>query len=577
MALALDSPLHITVTEASPRSQQPPNFQLPLKPHQLAMLQRCLDIEKTALMSPFRMGFMGDTVAAGKTAVAIAMPVVDRALYKRRQLNVIVVPQNICMQWMSEITKFTGDFLKVLFLIDYASISELTFQPSAIGKYDIVLTTPMYFTTLADFCEKGHITPKRVIVDEADTIANMVSKKIPGAMTWFVSATMDRLPESRQGMVQVGKEVTTVEEYHEKPNMTSALTTKKGGTLRSQESGTYEIPSRLLKSGERLCRCEPRWVNESFDIPPPVKTKVVVSNIIMDAVASLTYSKMLKPKQLESANARDFRNLRLGSEDEFKIMPTLLKHYEERIQDAEVTLAGLSRTMHMEKRQSECRDEISRCKSYIQAMRAVAKDLLLCQGSFEQLGQPDRSSPPIKECMLCPNCRAGYSMLWYNDTQPTMCLKCGSQQPFIGGKPQAPGLADNKVTKLGEIVRSVMKSEERPRIMIYAKYTQAFSAIRHELSDTSLVIEEADAGTPMAAEKMLDAFRSGKIDVLLAESSLFCSGMNLPEVTDVCFLHAVHKYSTAQIAGRAQRPGRVGPCRIWTFLHDNETSAYSEE
>lgn len=570
MALALDTPLNITVTHTHPQAQQPPGFILPLKPHQLAMLQRCLDIEKIAVMSPYRMGFMGDSVSAGKTSVSIAMPMADRAMYKRRQLNVIVVPQNICMQWMSEIKKFTGDFLKVMLLIDYASISELTFQPGAIGKYDIVLTTPMYFTTLADFCERGHITPKRVIVDEADTIANMVSKKIPGAMTWFVSATMDRLPESRQGMVQVGKEVTAVEDHHNQANMTSGLTTKKGGTLRAQESGTYEIPSRLLKSGERLCRCEPRWVNESFNIPPPIKSKVLVSNIIMDVLATLTYSKMLKPKQLESANARDFRHLQLGGEDEFKILPTLLKSYEERITDAEVTLQGLKHSMYMEERVSECKKEVNRCTSYIKLIRSTARDLLLCQGTFEQLGHPDRSSAPVKVCKKCSECRAGYCEQWYNDHKPQACLNCGCTEPFIQGNLGPPALAENKVKKLAEIVRSLMKTEERPRIMIYAKYTQAFSAIRHELSDTSLVIEEADAGSPLAAEKMLDNFKSGKVDVLLAESSLFCSGMNLPEVTDVCFLHVVHKYSQDQIAGRGQRPGRKAPLRITTFLHDNE-------
>lgn len=576
MALALDKPLHVTVGHDHPRAPQPPGFELPLKPHQLAMLQRCVDIEQVALMTPYRMGFMGDAVSAGKTAVSMALPMLDKATLRRKSLNIVVVPQNICMQWMSEIRKFTGTALKVLLLVDYAAISELTFSPSAIIKYDIVLTTPMYFTTLADFCEKGHITPKRVIVDEADTIANMVTKKIPGAMTWFVSATMDRLPESRQGMVQVGKEVSAVEDHQTRPNLTSALTTKKGGTLRAQESGTYEIPSRLLRSGERLCRCDPHWVNESFGIPQPIRRKVVVSNVIIDVISRLTFAQMLKPQQLESANARDFRNLRLGDDDEFQILPLLLKGYRERIQDAEATLSGLQNTMHMEQRASECRKEVKRCTDYIRLLRTQAADLLLCQGTFEQLALPDRSQPPVSLCLRCEECNAGYCKGWVEVHPDEPCLLCGKKTAYTEANPGEPAFADNKVTKLVGIIRSLLVDGEKPRVMIYAKYTQAFSEVRHQLNDTNLVIKEADAGTPAAAERMLDDFKSGKIDVLLAESSLFCSGMNLPEVTDVCFLHAVHKYSTNQIAGRAQRPGRVKPCRIWTFLHDNETSAYQE-
>ena len=303
---------------------------------------------------------LGDMTVTHNTAVSLCMALVEKNTLRKRALNIVVVPQNICMQWMSEIKKFTGNMLKVMLLIDYSSISELTFQPSAISKYDIVLTTPMYFSTLADFCEKGHVTPRRVVIDEADTIANMVSKKIPGTMTWFVSATMDRLPESRQGMVQVGKEVTAIEERQTQPNMLSALTTKRGGTLRAQETGTYEIPTRLVRSGERICRCDPAWVNESFNIPPPVKKIVVVSNVIMDVLSQLTFARMLLPQQLESANARDFRNLRIGSDDEFEILPALLKRYGERKHDAEVTLKGLENTMHMEQRINECNAEVMR-------------------------------------------------------------------------------------------------------------------------------------------------------------------------------------------------------------------------
>jgi len=544
---------------------------MPLKDHQLAMLQRCFDIEKTAQMSAYKMGFMADNVAAGKTFVSIAIPFVEKVMFRRSSLNVIIVPQNICMQWMNEIKKFTGNVFKVMMLVDYSSISELTFSPSAISAYDIILTTPMYFSTLADFCGRYNITPRRIIIDEADTIANMINKKIPTAMTWFVSATMDRLPESKTGMIQIGKEVHAVEDKQAPANHASSLTTKKGGTLRPEELGTYEIPSRLLRSGERICRCDSDWIGESFGIPPPIKHKIVVSNVILDVIASLTYGKMLQPQQLESANARDFRNLRTGSEDEFDIIPTLLKRYRDRKEDAETTLKGIQNNMHMEKRAAECRAEVKRCTEYAAALRTQAAAALLCQGTFEQLAQPDRQKPPVASCYMCSKCQAGYCEKWLENHKDDACLRCGSQEEMEERNPGEPALADNKITKLCEIIRGL---DDKPRVMVFAKYTQAFSDIRQQLADTDLVIKEADAGTTASADTMLSDFKSGKIDVLLAESSLFCSGMNLPEVTDVCFLHVVHKYSDKQIAGRAQRPGRKAPCRIWTFLHDNETSAY---
>ena len=249
---------------------------------------------------------LGDYTVTHNTAVAIAMPLTEKSAYRRSSLNVIVVPQNICMQWKAEIKKFAGDIFKVLVLIDYTSIFQLTIHPTSVAQYDIVLTTPVYFATLANLCESKNINPRRIIVDEADTMASMISKKMPGTMTWFVSATIDRFPEAKSGMIQVGKEIKTIEDRDTAGSTMSALTTKRGGTLRSEESGTYEIPARLLRSGERVCRCEPDWITESFEIPQPVKNKIVVSNVIIDVLANLTYARLLKPKQLESANARDF-------------------------------------------------------------------------------------------------------------------------------------------------------------------------------------------------------------------------------------------------------------------------------
>ena len=210
-------------------------------------------------------------------------------------------------------------------------------------------------------------------------------------------------------------------------------------------------------------------------------------------------------------------------------------------------------------------------------MRSQAAGSLLCQGTFEQLAQPDRQKPPINTCQMCVKCQAGYCQSYIDEHHDEPCLKCGAKQELEERNPGPPALAENKIRKLADTIQQLMKDEQvKPRVMVFAKYTQAFAELKRLLSDTGLVITEADAGTASAADKMLTDFKQGKVDVLLAESSLFCSGMNLPEVTDVCFLHVVHAYSSAQIAGRAQRPGRKGRARIWTFLHDNETSAYKD-
>ncbi|RYF06989.1 MAG: hypothetical protein EOO40_08685, partial [Deltaproteobacteria bacterium] len=392
---------------------------------------------------------LADFTVTHNTAVALALPLAEKMAYRRASLNIVVVPQNICMQWKAEVAKFTGTSLKTLLLVEYSAVANLTFSPTSITQYDIVLTTPMFFQTVADFCQQSNVKPRRVIVDEADTIASMISRKIPGAMTWFVSATMDRLPESNQGMVQVGRHVQVLEDAHAPTNPRAAVK----GDMRPEEMGTYEIPARLLRSGERVCRCDADWVGESFEIPAAIKTKVVVSNVIMDVMANLTYAGLLKPQQLESANARDFRNLRIGSNDEFEVLPTLLRRYEQRRADAKVTLEQLKGSMSLEQRVADCQAEVKRCTDYISLIRTQAANSLLCQGTFEQLAKPDRAKSPVTTCWTCPDCQAGHGVEWREEHPKAPCQRCGSRTPFEERNPGEPARADSKVTLLADMIR----------------------------------------------------------------------------------------------------------------------------
>lgn len=536
-----------------------------------------------------------DFTVTHNTAVAVGMQVAERQAFGRRSLNMVVVPQNICMQWRDEIAKFAGDLLAVHMVVGYADLNLLT-GPAALSKFDVLLTTPSFFVTLAEFCEQYQVAPRRVVVDEADTICNMISRQIPGAMTWFLSATMDRLPESKAAMVQIGKYVTGVEDLNAPADGQNSVRTRSGGVLRAQEYGTYEIPARLLRSGERVCRCEPGWIARGFGIPSPTAKTIVCSNVIIDMLACLTFARLetdtarlLQPQQLESANARDFRNLRTGvvTDDEFLLVPALLRRHVANGAEAKDNLASLAGVVNMEQRAAECKAQAALAAEYVAVIRENAAKTLLCQATFEQLALPDRGKPPVERCYSCPACGAGYCAPWaeaHAGSGPRgaggghPCLRCGSDEALVERTLGPPALAVNKVTRLAETIRAVAGSEgAKPRVVVFAKYTQAFSALRDELEGSGLVIKEADAGTPQAAHRMISDFRAGAVDVLLAESSLFCSGMNLPEVTDVCFLHAVHPYTAAQIAGRAQRPGRQAPCRLWTFLHDNELPAKPRE
>jgi len=82
----------------STRSLQPANAKIRLKPHQLAMLQRCKDIE--LLNKGY--GIMADKPGAGKTFVMLSLVLNDQ----QKELSIVVVPNNIYNQWIESIKSF---------------------------------------------------------------------------------------------------------------------------------------------------------------------------------------------------------------------------------------------------------------------------------------------------------------------------------------------------------------------------------------------------------------------------------------------------------------------------------------
>ena len=122
MTFASAQPRHSILDETSSIVNSPPGLQLDLFRHQKAMLCKSLQIEKTIKNSQIPYAFMCDKAGSGKTAVIISLIMYDKILHGKT-LNLIVVPQNIHSQWISEIERFAGDSLAVKSYINYSDIS----------------------------------------------------------------------------------------------------------------------------------------------------------------------------------------------------------------------------------------------------------------------------------------------------------------------------------------------------------------------------------------------------------------------------------------------------------------------
>lgn len=199
----------------------PPGFKLPLKPHQLALLHRCLALEKGNVPCPAdgslfssMHGIIADKVGSGKTVVVVALvsctrlpppaprpsirtylgssvftfqdqtPAIGQSPPPR--LNLIVVPHTLCGQWMDCFRRFAPSELTVMTVRNMRGVHALreasdstttTSAPSdaaqlGIHDIDVLLVTSNFFYQVARIIlerpEQVHI--RRFVIDEIDTI-----------------------------------------------------------------------------------------------------------------------------------------------------------------------------------------------------------------------------------------------------------------------------------------------------------------------------------------------------------------------------------------------------------------------
>ena len=77
-------------------------------------------------------------------------------------------------------------------------------------------------------------------------------------------------------------------------------------------------------------------------------------------------------------------------------------------------------------------------------------------------------------------------------------------------------------------------------------------------------------GNIQTKNKILDDFRTGKLDILYLPAYESGSGLNLTEVTDMVLYHKMPNGIEDQVIGRCQRLGRTFPLNIWKVYYENE-------
>lgn len=230
-----------------------------LMTHQKAIVYDAIIKENNNINSENAYAMMSDLPGAGKTYAILAMIYFsNKYLFpQHKHITLIVVPYNICTQWKESMNNMFGGSGKLIdykVLLEYGDIISLYHEPESLNKYDIILTTSLYFSNLAGTLNSLKIKVRRVFFDEADTIKNLLYIPLNCSMTWFVSASMESL-------------------FGKSSNVTI---------------GNYNLSMNHLKAND--VKCNPDFIHQSIKLNDPIIYNININNIFLNILLNVTSS-----------------------------------------------------------------------------------------------------------------------------------------------------------------------------------------------------------------------------------------------------------------------------------------------
>ncbi len=347
----------------SKRASQPREITTAMKPHQLTMLNACLNIENDNIKDSenniisSRIGVICDLVGSGKSLSALSIiannpmsyaqekpsktfdkfglismkQITDKKLSVYIPLNILVVPHTIVKQWNEYIknnttikyytvenkktfTKFNENFHK-----NFIEVAQNDFKnPEDIFDFNLLLVTSTQFNNVTNSIDytyyllnennledkrKYKIVFSRVLYDEADSIKLPNNGKIPANFYWFITSTITALiyPDGKRYFTNDSGELS---EYysHEfyKRFYTAGL--QNNGFIKSLFQSIYYMGSAKTNL---FLKNNPQFVAESFSLMKPIIREILCQSPavvnILSGIVSHSIMECINAGDIDSA------------------------------------------------------------------------------------------------------------------------------------------------------------------------------------------------------------------------------------------------------------------------------------
>lgn len=596
------------LTESNPLAPQPAGSQIQLKPHQLTLLQRCIDFETAPLyMKDFRafaeiadptdhvrtkVGILGDRVGSGKSYVLLALmatpPVagsVEQDIqhrsfayntvtfsmrHKRSYLpvNILVIPHNLSTQWEDYIQKFSPN-ARYAMVTSKKRMDELTEKlKDNLAIKDLVVVTATFYNKFATHFIDADIQVRRVVFDEVDSLHIPGCKHIAARYYWLVTASYGNVLYPR------GHSRWDAQAHR---YIWCAQGITHSGFIKNLLLELYSsVPRELMRV--LVVKNHEGYVERSVTLPPIyhhfVRCKTPISVRVLSGIVDRNIIEALNADDVQGAMAHISPN-RKATED--NIIAILIDRYNAQLANLQVRQTMMEQlTFDTEQERAHEASRLARrqedLERKIRMIRERVQGTQTCAICYEDI---ERKS--VTQC--CQNAFCFRCIhLWLQ--QKMSCPMCKAPMApealFVVDEAAAP-IAPPPVTeddteqydKYENLARILKRRARGSKILIFSNYDSSLESVQSILNAQCISFDQLKGNTHQL-NAILQKYRTGPVDVLLVNSRFYGSGLNLENTSDIVMFHKFDSEIEKQVIGRAHRMGRQAPLNVWYLLHDNE-------
>lgn len=562
---------------------QPPGLRIPLMEHQKTSICAMTQFSETpALHVPniefygpptdftirTSIGILGDSVGFGKSYMIIGLMLHQTKLASSEThlfgspfvgiysntttahmpVDLLIIPNHLLSQWTAYLEQAPG--LRQLFIT--TGEQEIGITPETLSEYDVVVLTCK--KTRGFFDRYRELKWRRIFIDEADSVALSKNTHFNTSFLWLVTGTPSGL---RSGKGQIGQ------------------------LFHKLEPWAFDW---------LIIRNDPVYVKECMKLPPPNKRIIqcltpqevyLINELVTAHIMSM----------INAGNTKEaIRCLNCNVDTEDNILKVITANIEEEIENKQLELECLQKKkFRRPEYQEKQKMDIIKLERNIQRLKtrveSVKEKIMSMNDEYCPICMDELTDPTLLDCCKtifcfecltlttkkirkCPHCREKF-------TQLNMHIIRKDDNHDTDSATDVPLVNVPVVKDKLDTLMDLLRNNPTGKFLVFADFQATFLKIKLQLQETGIT-HEILSGNESIIQHHLDAFRNGKIQVIMLNAHHFGAGMNIECATHVVIYHRFTAEMEEQVIGRAQRPGRTQALEVVYLIHANETQPIEE-